>query len=86
MKLEQQELQALSELQTTYATLCMAMGQLEFAKLQLDKDYVEATQQYQVLIEKEKTLAEQLSSKYGVGTVNLESGEFISNNTDGDTT
>lgn len=77
MKLDEQELKTLTELTETYAALCQVMGQLTFAKSQLSRETIEVERQYDELLDKEKAVAEQLSSKYGVGSIDLESGEFI---------
>ena len=46
------------------------LNALDDAKATLQKDYVE-------LQNKEKELVKELNDKYGAGTVDLESGEFI---------
>ena len=49
------------------------MEALQDAKQKLQNDYVE-------LQNKEKELVKELNNKYGAGTVDLESGEFIPSN------
>ena len=86
-KFTQDELNKIVELREANAQKISEFGQVELeilltnqrlsalqdAKSKLQNDYVE-------LQDKEKELVKELNNKYGAGTVDLESGEFIPSN------
>lgn len=83
IKLTTEELQKISEMQTSYAEITAQFGQLKIeqmlVKQQLDRLAELETQfesNYITLQTSEEEFAKELESKYGKGEVNLETGEF----------
>ena len=69
IKLSEEEIQTLSQLQSNQQNLIKSFGEIEF-KIQL------AESQKDSLIEEEKEVGKKLQDKYGNGTIDLESGLF----------
>jgi len=77
-KLAPEEINEIKLIQKTQETLVTSFGELEFQiqTLELQKEkLVEQLETYKI---KEKELANQLSQKYGNGTINIEQGTFQS--------
>lgn len=85
-KFNGEELTKIKTLQDKYQVLGIQLVQLTLAESNAKK-YIEELNQKKSEINKqiedtsveEKLLAEELNNKYGVGTLNLESGEFTPN-------
>jgi predicted nuclease with TOPRIM domain len=77
IKITQEEINELLEIQTTYQSLSQELGNLEINKLQIQNKHNELIELYNQLTFKEQELGKQLSSKYGDGTIDIENGEFI---------
>ena len=75
--LSKEEIGNLSSLQQQQDTLIIQLGQIEYQKNLLDKQQHITKQQIESFEKEQIQLAKQLEEKYGKGTVNLESGEFI---------
>tara|TARA_R110001599_G_C11798696_1_gene614606 strand:+ start:89 stop:337 length:249 start_codon:yes stop_codon:yes gene_type:complete len=75
--LSKEEIGNLSSLQQQQDTLIIQLGQIEYQKNLLDKQQHITKQQIESFENEQIQLAKQLEEKYGKGTVNLESGEFI---------
>jgi hypothetical protein len=75
--LTQEEIQQLSSLQEQQNDFVIQLGQVEYQKLLLKKQENSIKQQIEIFEKNQIELAQQLEQKYGKGTVNLESGEFI---------
>ena len=75
--LTKEEIQQLSSLQEQQNDFVIQLGQVEYQKLLLNKQENSIKQQIEIFEEKQTGLAQQLEEKYGKGTVNLESGEFV---------
>ena len=76
VKLEQTEVQKLSQVQEKQKNFVIELGRLEYdmTLLELQKEKIqEAIEQ---LTEESQVLAQELETKYGAGTINLEKGEF----------
>ena len=76
IKLSEEEIQTLSQLQSNQQNLIKSFGEIEF-KIQLaesQKDSLIKT--LNSLIEEEKGVGKKLQDKYGNGTIDLESGLF----------
>ena len=75
--LSKEEVEQLASLQEQQNNFVIQLGQIEYQKHLLDqqnksiKDQIEAFEKQQI------QLAQDLEKKYGRGTVNLESGEFV---------
>ncbi|HCT53584.1 MAG TPA: hypothetical protein DF712_14115 [Balneola sp.] len=83
-KLTQEELTSLQDLRNGYANTTNQFGQLRIEKIMLNQQLEnlenyesELEKTYTDLQKKEQELVGNLNEKYGVGQLNLESGEFI---------
>jgi hypothetical protein len=76
-KLTAEELEKLQAIQQKNAAVVDELGNLELAKLQLERRRNEAISFLNELREEEQTFGKELSEKYGNGTIDLEKGEFI---------
>ena len=74
-----EEVTHLTELRNTYQELVASIGnaEMQIMMFQLKKEQFKI--QLQQLQEKEITLAKQLKTKYGQGTISLETNEFLPN-------
>lgn len=79
IKLAQEELEKLIELQRKSAGITQEFGNLEIMKLQLQARKDELIAFYGQVKEDERTFGKELSEKYGDGTIDIEKGEFIPN-------
>ena len=75
--LTKEEIQQLSSLQEQQNDFVIQLGQVEYQKLLIKKEEDSIKQQIENFEENQTKLAQQLEEKYGKGTVNLESGEFV---------
>lgn len=82
-KLTDQEITDLTNLRSKYANLTQQFGQIKFEQILLNKQLsalaeieASATKEYLQLQSEEEYFAKQMAEKYGVGEVNLETGEF----------
>ena len=76
-KLTRKEIESLKEIQQKNGAIVAEFGNLRIARLQLDAREAELVQFFNDLKEEETTLGKNLSDKYGTGSINIESGEFI---------
>jgi hypothetical protein len=76
-KLTKKEIEALKEIQQKNTAIVNEFGSMEIAKMQIEARKVEIVKFYNELKEEEAELGKTLSEKYGVGSINIESGEFI---------
>ena len=70
------ELKDLKDLQVQMDNITIQLGQLGLAKINLDNQETLLNKQVSDLRAKEAEIAQRLSSKYGKGTLDVESGEF----------
>jgi len=84
-KLTQEELDELKSIQNKYLELTAQLGQIHLEKINLtlalssmDDELSKLQGVFLELKEQESKVQEAFTKKYGLGTVNLESGEFIS--------
>ena len=75
--LTKEEIQQLSSLQEKQSDFVIQLGQVEYQINILERQKKSIKQQIENFEESQVQLAKQLETKYGQGTVNLESGEFI---------
>ena len=76
VKLEQEEIQKLSQVQEKQQNFVVELGRLEYdmTLLELQKEKIqEAIEQ---AVQESQVLAQELETKYGAGTINIEKGEF----------
>ena len=76
-KLTAEELEKLQSIQQKNAAVVDELGNLQLAKLQLEKRRNEAISFLNELREEEQTFGKELSEKYGNGSIDLENGEFV---------
>ena len=72
----EQELNQLKELRQKITTLTHQFGQLSISKHKLEQTEKGLLKQLSDLEKEESNIAKTLSSKYGEGSINLESGTF----------
>jgi len=75
--LSKEEIDNLSSLQQQQDNFVIQLGQIEYQKNLLDQQKEEIYSKIKSFENNQIQLAKQLEEKYGRGTVNLESGEFI---------
>ena len=76
-KFTEDEIKSLKEIRSQFTDISYKLGQVEIQKLGLEDEKKKLIVSFSNTIEKEKTLAKELIDKYGKGTIDIESGEFI---------
>ena len=76
-KLSQEELQSIQQLQEKNRAIVIEFGEIELIKLNLERRAESAKKFLAELREEENTFGKELSDKYGDGTVDLSTGEFV---------
>ena len=76
-KLSQEELQSIQQLQEKNRAIVMEFGEIELIKLNLERRAENAKKFLADLREEENAFGKSLSEKYGDGTVDLSTGEFV---------
>ena len=71
-----EELNKLKELRTEISQTTAQFGQLFINKIKLEEQEIILKKQLANLEKKETTIAEELTNKYGKGSINLETGTF----------
>jgi len=77
--LTKEELENLSSFQQQQNDLIYGLGQVEYQLTYFTKQKNLIQQQLEALESNQTTTAQEIEKKYGQGTINLESGEFIKN-------
>ena len=75
--LTKEEVENLTSLQKQQNDLIYGLGQVEYQLAYFTKQKNLIQQQLEALESNQTTTAQEIEKKYGQGTVNLESGEFI---------
>jgi len=75
-KLTQEELTTLQELQQNGRIVIEELGQIEVAKFSLEQRRTKAEQFLQDIQKQEQEFVQNITDKYGIGSVNPETGEF----------
>tara|TARA_B100000900_G_scaffold398393_1_gene399703 strand:- start:3423 stop:3671 length:249 start_codon:yes stop_codon:yes gene_type:complete len=75
--LTKEEIKELSLLQEEQNQLVLGLGNVEYQQNYLNKSKEEILEKLNILENKQVQVAQELEKKYGRGTVNLESGEFV---------
>ena len=85
-KFTQEELDQIRSLQTKYNEIGIQLVQLKLAKKsakeyieQLEEQEEQLTNQIVEANQSEKQLAQEFSEKYGVGSLDMDTGEFVPN-------
>jgi len=76
-KLTQEELQQLNNLQQKRDNLMFELSQIGIIKLNLQSREDRVKEFHKELIAEEAAVGQQLTEKYGDGSLNLETGEFV---------
>ncbi len=76
-KLTESEVLSVKEIQKLRAEIIEKYGLIEMSIQDLELQKQEVTEELKELKITEVTLGKELQSKYGVGTINIDSGEFI---------
>ena len=84
VKFTDEELQSLQELQNTYASISTQFGQLKVSRINLERQMEnlddaenQLEQNWEENRQTESELVKSLNEKYGAGTLNPTTGEFI---------
>lgn len=80
-KFTEEEVQQVQQVQQNAAMIFRNIGQLHFQKNALDVQIAQMEENHEKLIEQESQLIEQLRNKYGEGSLDLNSFEFIPDET-----
>ena len=78
-KLTEQEISSVKEIQKLRAEIIEKYGLIEMSIQDLKLQKQEITEEFKEIKITELKLSQELQSKYGVGTINIDSGEFIGN-------
>ena len=76
IKLSQEEINTLTQLQETQANIINSLGQLEYNIQLLELQKEGLTEQIEELKKTETKIGQDLTAKYGSGTIDLSSGVF----------
>lgn len=76
-KLSQEEFQQIQALQEKNRAITLEFGEIELIKLNLERRTENAKKFLNSLREEESSFGKELSEKYGDGTVDLTTGEFV---------
>ena len=76
-KLTQEELGKIQELQEKNRAAVMELGEIAMITLNLEKRQEGAEKFIEELREEEQAFGKELSEKYGNGSIDLQSGEFV---------
>jgi orotidine-5'-phosphate decarboxylase len=75
-KLEEQELKDLIDFQEKSETLIGRLGQLQFKKLQIEKEEEYLKQQYEQIVSSEIEISSKLKEKYGDINIDIKTGDI----------
>lgn len=73
----QEEIKELKNIETETNTLALALGSIDIQIHQLKERKIELFKKLNDIKNKENILASKLSEKYGSGSIDLETGEFV---------
>ena len=76
-KLTQEELQQIADLQTRNRAIVQELGEIELVRLNVERRRANADAFLAELRQAEADFGKSLSEKYGDGTVDLSTGEFV---------
>jgi len=79
-KFTEDELKEIRMIKDRLSNISQVLGQIRLQQIQIEKNEKETLDKYNEIIAKESELAKKLESKYGRGTLDIETGEFIPSN------
>ena len=82
VKFTEEELNEIKELQNLFNTVVYQAGQTQLEKIALDKKEKQVESNFEEVKRREQELVSKLTTNYGQGKINLESGEFTPVNTE----
>ena len=74
--LTSEELETLKEFQQKNAAVANELGNLELTKIQVEARRQEILDFFNELKETEQKFSKEFTDKYGIGSINIETGEF----------
>ena len=77
IKLAEEDIESLRQFRQKYFDIVNQFGQLEVTRVSLDKSKEVLVGELEELATREEEITSEFESKYGIGEVNLETGEFI---------
>tara|TARA_B100001113_G_C20806837_1_gene490706 strand:- start:343 stop:594 length:252 start_codon:yes stop_codon:yes gene_type:complete len=77
IKLSEKEVEKLNELQDSLSATIERFGRITAAEIELREGREELENKFKQLRSSQQEFAAELQEKYGEGTINLETGEFI---------
>lgn len=77
--LTQEEIDGIKDINNRFQKLKEELGEIEIQTMGLNISKEKCKDELILIQEKEKSLAQELQSKYGEGSISLETGEFIQN-------
>ena len=77
-KLTSEELEKLQKFQTQNNQITNSLGQIEIQKQILESQKIDILQQLSKFQEESSELSKELQEKYGTGNIDIETGEFTS--------
>ena len=76
IKIEQIDLKGAVEIRRKFAELTTQYGKIAFTKRVIERQQKEIEDRFDELTQDEEKLLKSLHEKYGVGSLNIETGEF----------
>jgi hypothetical protein len=76
-KFTEEEMKKISDFKDKYDTLTISYGQIAMDKLIVEESENKLKYEYSKTREEEKVFVKELSDKYGIGSLNMETGVFI---------
>jgi len=77
IKFSEEELSKLKDIQTEFANIVSNLGQLEAQIININNQKGFLIEKYNEIQTNQNKLAQEFSAKYGTGTLDLETGEFV---------
>ena len=76
VKIEQMDMNEVVEIRRKFTELTIQYGKIGFAKRAIERQQLEVEKQFDELTQSEEKFLNSLHEKYGVGSLNMETGEF----------
>tara|TARA_R110001592_G_scaffold45053_13_gene144302 strand:- start:2425 stop:2685 length:261 start_codon:yes stop_codon:yes gene_type:complete len=76
-KFTKEEMEKVQGFKNKYDTITVSYGQVAMDKLVLDETENQIKKEYNITRDQEKAFVKELSDKYGIGQLNLETGVFM---------
>ncbi len=73
---DSEELRRVNEVRTRFSELTQEYGKLQITKRMLEKELSQIEDQFEELLTTEESLMKELNDRYGIGNLNVETGEF----------